>query len=68
MPTLNLRVEAKDQHGRPIPAPAGLAQAGLLVPATVSDAYRQTLVEPANPALEAVKGTAAIRREGGDAS
>lgn len=62
MPTLNLRVEAKDQHGRPVPAPVGLAQGGPLMPVTlmVSDAHRQALVQQANPVPAAVNGTALI--------
>ena len=59
MPTLNVRVETKDQHGRTIAAPTGLAQGGPLVPVTlmISDAHRKILGEEGKPVPAVVNGT-----------
>ena len=62
MPTLNVRVETKDQQGRTIAAPTGLAQGGPLVPVTlmISDAHRKILGEEGKPVPAVVNGTALI--------
>ena len=62
MPTLNVRVEAEDQHRRTIPAPDGLTQSGPRVPVTlmISDAHRQILVEQGKPMPAVVNGNALI--------
>ncbi len=62
MPTLNLRAETTDQDGKRVPAPAGLAQSGPLLPVTLmaSDSHRQILAQRGESAPAATNGFALI--------